>query len=146
MMELSLHGEKVDYNDDAGLRRHSRIEGMRRVKLIKSKDLREALEKFYADLHFFWLKANGVVMVNELRGVTECDAHLLKEFTDYIREVLGQAPPLASATTDEENTDAARGNEEAGSAEGRDPGAPGAGAAGESGERADSGRDQQPQE
>lgn len=104
-MQLQIHGELVDYEDNAALKSHSRAHAINKIRHLKSKELRQAFESFYTDLYFMWLKANAVVFLHEVAKDTTASVDELKEVLDYIREILGESPPRGSLTTDEENAD-----------------------------------------
>lgn len=94
-MQVKLHNELVDVENDDAVRAHASVHGMMTVQSIPNKNRIRAFEKLVADLYFCNVKLGALVAVHELRKHEFVPLSELDEFLDVLRTLLGQPKPKA---------------------------------------------------
>lgn len=109
-MQVKLHGELVDVENDDAVRAHASVHGMMTVQSIPNKNRQRAFEKLVADLYFCNVKLGALVAVHELHKHEFVPLTELDEFLDVLRTLLGQPKPkalLVDALPSQSDTDTA---------------------------------------
>lgn len=94
-MQVKLHGELVDVDQDDAVRSHATVHGMLTVQSIPRKNRERAFEKLIADLYFCNVKLGALVAVHEIHKHEFVPLRELDEFLDVLRTLLGQPKPKA---------------------------------------------------
>lgn len=99
-MQVKLHGEFVDINDDQSIRAHGITHAQVLVGTIPAKRRREAMERLVAALYFFNIKLGAVCAELQATGEEAVNASYFREMTQAMQAMLGLAPTRLESPND----------------------------------------------
>lgn len=93
-MKILINNREVDFMDEDGIRSEAMSHAIHMTAMVPSKHLRQALEGLFCDMYVMFLKAQGLVFFHDARSHKFMEVEAVRELTDYMRAVLGEAPAI----------------------------------------------------